>query len=201
MPLTVYIQPLHASKISEMIHWWSTSSSKLKWQEFIKRITVINFVYSGYYYKCCAGRLKLFRPVIQLGTRLIKTLKHPDVNLNNWNCISYLRHPISPEAFFNLITPSSSFSSSEGCTDVNVAVLPDTPSGEDGVVSSGGDPILMNDNPNCLSILKGWRQITRTRSHWLSSACLENAPAGKMIHFHLIWLTNNSSRLIIFSLS
>lgn len=90
---------------------------------------------------------------MQLNTRLIKTLEYPVVHLNDWNCVSYLRHPISPEAFFNLITPSSSFSSSEGCPDVDVAVLPDTPSGEDGKESFGGDPTLMNDNPNCLSNL------------------------------------------------
>ena len=171
--------------------WCTWSNSYTPVNKRIKNlvIIVISFVYSltGYYYKVDRDS--------SCKSTWHKTNKDtcvPDCHLNNWNCISYLRHPISPEAFFNLITPSSSVSSSEGCPEVDVAVLWDSNSGEDGIESSGGDPILMNDNPNCLSILKGWRQITLTRSHWLSSACLENASAKEVFHY-------NSSKLITFS--
>ena len=84
---------------------------------------------------------------------------------------SYLRQPMRPDAFFNRTIPSSSFTSCEVCP--KVAVVPDTPAGGTDTGSLSTEATLMNDSPNCLSDLKGCRQVTLMRSHWLPRACLE----------------------------
>ena len=83
---------------------------------------------------------------------------------------SYLRQPMRPDAFFNRTIPSSSFTSCEVCP--KVAVVPDTPAGGTDTGSLSTEATLMNDSPNCLSDLKGCRQVTLMRSHWLPRACL-----------------------------
>ena len=96
------------------------------------------------------------------------------------NDCTYLKLHIKPEAFFSFLIPSSILSCSSprcGVRDLPLVVEPFTVEGDVGDPVSLFEAILINESPNCLSLLKGCRQIIWMRSHCCSRAFFEKDAA------------------------